>query len=65
MYKSIYRRIFLRLEIDLYKGVRKGYYGTQISSTRTVHRSVYGRMLLWLEMDLYVPCTVRVLLNFK
>ena len=30
VHRSIYRHIFLWLEIDLYKGALKGYYGTKI-----------------------------------
>jgi hypothetical protein len=44
---------FLWPEIDLYKGVQAGYYGTGISNILSVHRSIYRHIFFWLEIDLY------------
>ena len=44
--------MFLRLEIDLDKGVYKGTYGTGNSNILSVHKSIYRHIFLWLEIDL-------------
>ena len=44
VHKSIYRRMFLRLEIDFIPVYFEGYYGTRISKCLPVHKSIYRRM---------------------
>ena len=52
MHRSIYRRIFWRLEIDLNKGALEGLYGTGISKVLSVHRLIYRRIFWRLEINL-------------
>ena len=44
VHKSIFRRMFLRLEIDFILVYFEGYYGTKISKCLPVHKSIYRRM---------------------
>ena len=45
MHKSIYRRMYLRLEIDFMKVYREGYYGTGIGGTFYVRERMQQQQL--------------------